>query len=144
MARHEHAHDERPHDEHLHHEHIRAFCLTSEKPLEASAIDLFLKLLRSFEGRRLLRLKGIVSLAERPDEPMILHGAQHVVHEPVRLARWPDQDRSTRIVVIGEDLPESELQAIWAAVIGVPAPDLPDRQALADNPLAIRHGGLLG
>jgi G3E family GTPase len=134
-----------PHDHERDHRHerIRAFCLTSEEPLKAQAVELFLKLLRSFEGRRLLRLKGIVALAERPGEPMILHGAQHVVHEPVRLAKWPDADHSTRIVLIGEDLPEEELVAIWAAVRDAPAPDRPDRQALSDNPLAIRRGGLL-
>jgi len=126
------------------HERIRAYCLTADKPLEARAVDLFLKLLRSFDGRKLLRLKGIVALAERPDEPLILHGAQHVVHEPVRLAKWPDADRRTRLVLIGEDLPERELEAIWSAVLGTPTPDAPDREALADNPLALRGGGLLG
>jgi G3E family GTPase len=117
--------------------------LTSDTPLRADAIDLFLKFLRSFDGRKLLRLKGIVALAERPDAPLVLHGAQHVVHEPVRLAAWPSEDRSTRIVLIGEDLPEADIRTLWNAIADGPQPDRADRQALFDNPLAIRRGGLL-
>ena len=58
--------------------------------MKAAAIDLFLQLLRSIEPARLLRLKGIVALAERPDEPLVVHGVQEVMHEPVRLSKWPD------------------------------------------------------
>jgi G3E family GTPase len=121
-----------------------SFCLTSDTPIRADAIDLFLKFLRSLDGRKLLRLKGIVALAERSDAPLILHGAQHLVHEPVRLSTWPSEDRSTRIVLIGEDLPEAEIKALWSAIVDAPHPDRADRQALSDNPLAIRRGGLLG
>ena len=141
---HVHEHEPNRHEANRHDERIRAFCLTSEKPLKAAAIDLFLKLLRSLESGKMLRLKGIVALAERPDEPMIVHGAQHIVHEPVRLARWPDADRSTRLVLIAEDLAADEVEAIWAAVLDAPEPDRPDRQALSDNPLTISRGGLLG
>jgi len=136
---HDHAHDVNRHDE-----RIRAFCLTADKPLRAASIDLFLQLLRSIEAAKMLRLKGIVALIERPDEPMILHGVQHVVHEPVRLARWPDGDRSTRLVLIAEDLPEDEVRKLWAAISDAPEPDRPDRQALQDNPLRTPSGGLLG
>ena len=135
------------HHHHAAHHHdggIKAFCLTSDRPLDAGAIDLFLKLLKCFEPRKILRLKGIVALTERPDAPLILHGAQHVVHEPVRFAKWPDGERSTRVVLIAQDVSEEELRAIWAAVLNEPQPDRADRRALLENPLAISRGGLLG
>ena len=88
-AAHVHGHDPNRHDE-----RIKAFCLTSERPVKAAAIDLFLQLLRSIEPARLLRLKGIVALAERPEEPLVVHGVQDVMHEPVRLSKWPERDRS--------------------------------------------------
>jgi G3E family GTPase len=127
-----------------HNERIRAFTLTSRQPIEAAVFDLFLQTLGSIEPGRLLRLKGLVALAERPDEPMVVHGVQHVVHQPVRLARWPDADRSTRLVLIVEDLSEDQVRTLWASLSNVPAPDRPDRQALRDNPLKITMGGLLG
>jgi G3E family GTPase len=132
------------HGRNRHDERIRAFCLTSARPLKAASLDLFFALLRSLPANRLLRMKGIVGLAERPDEPLILHGAQHVMHEPVRLARWPDADRRTRIVLIVEDLDEAEIRRLWAAIREAPGFDQPDRQALAESPLSIKPGGLLG
>ena len=138
---HDHAHR---HDPNRHDERIRAFTLKSDAPVDASALDLFLKLLGSIEPGRLLRLKGLVALAERPEEPLVLHGVQHVIHRPVRLQRWPSPDRRTRLVLIVEDLPEAKVRQLWAALSNVPAPDRPDRQALSDNPLKIRAAGLLG
>ena len=140
-------HHARPHGEgpgtSPHDDRIGVYCLTSDRPLKAKSLDLFLRLVRSFKASRMLRLKGIVALEDHPHEPIILHGAQRVVHEPLRLAKWPSEDRSTRVVLIAEDLAEEELRRIWAAVIGAPAPDLPDLEALCDNPLARRRGGLL-
>ena len=51
---------------------------------------MFIDLVRSLHGPKLLRLKGIVKIAEIPDEPLVIHGVQHVMHPPVaarRLAR---------------------------------------------------------
>ncbi len=43
---------------------------------------------------KLLRLKGIVKIAETPEQPLVIHGVQHVLHPPVQLERWPDADRA--------------------------------------------------
>ncbi len=139
-AAHRHGDDQNRHDE-----RIKAFCLTSETPVKAAAIDLFLQLLRSIEPARLLRLKGIVALAERPDEPLVVHGVQEVMHEPVRLSKWPDADRRTRLVLILEGIEEAEIRKLWDAFASdPPRPDTPDREALSSNPLKTRVGGLLG
>ena len=58
--------------------------------------DMFLELLRSVHGPNLLRLKGIVKLAETPASPMVIHGVQHVLHPAVQLPAWPDGDERTR------------------------------------------------
>ncbi|MBV9113039.1 MAG: GTP-binding protein [Hyphomicrobiales bacterium] len=145
---HHHVHSQGPHpheeDPNRHSERIRAFCLASEKPVKAAALDLFLQLLRAIEPARLLRLKGIVALAERPDEPLIVHGVQEVVHEPVRLSRWPDADRRTRLVLILEGGEESEIRKLWGAFSAdTPHLDAPDQEALLDNPLKATVGRLL-
>ena len=65
---------------------------------------MFIDLLRSLHGPKLLRLKGIVKIAEKPEQPLVIHGVQHVLHPPARLERWPDADQRTRIVLITRDL----------------------------------------
>ena len=56
---HDHHHDVNRHDE-----KIRAFTLASERAIPFSAFEMFLDLLRSMHGPDLLRVKGIVKLAE--------------------------------------------------------------------------------
>jgi G3E family GTPase len=92
----------------------------------------------------MLRVKGIVALADDPSRPVAIHGVQHVFHPPHRLDAWPDADRRTRIVFIVKDLDESFVQGLYGALVNHPAPDRPDAQALIDNPLAPTRGGLLG
>ena len=97
--------------------------------------------MRSLHGPKLLRLKGIVKIAESPDEPLVIHGVQHVMHPPVRLERWPDADQRTRIVVIARDLAPEAVTRLFDAFVNRAAPDRPDITGLIDNPL-IPFGGV--
>jgi G3E family GTPase len=136
-----HGHDRgHQHDPNRHDERIRAFTLASEAPIPTAALEMFLDLLRSLHGPRLLRLKGIVKLAEQPELPLVIHGVQHVMHPPVRLEGWPDADTRTRIVLITRDLEPGEVRRLFDAFLDRSAPDRPDRAALLDNPL-IPFGG---
>ena len=120
-----------------HDEHIRAFALTADRAVPPGALEMFLDLLRSAHGPKLLRLKGIVRLADDPDRPMVVHGVQEIFHPPVRLDRWPDGDRRTRLVFITRDLPEGFVRRMFDAFMGTLAPDTPDSAAMTDNPLAL-------
>jgi G3E family GTPase len=137
---HGHHHDHH-HDPNRHDERIRAFTLATETPIPAATFEMFIDLVRSLHGPKLLRLKGIVKLAETPDEPLVIHGVQHVMHPPVRLERWPDGDERTRIVLITRDLEPEAVTRLFDAFVGRSAPDRPDRAALVDNPL-VPFGGL--
>jgi G3E family GTPase len=136
---HDHVHDINRHDA-----KIRAFALRHAEPLPPAAVDLFFELLRSAHGTHLLRVKGIIALADDPERPLVMHGVQHVFHPPARLDAWPDDDHTTRIVFILYDLEPSFIEALWNALANVAATDTPDRAALLHNPLRIRQGGLLG
>ncbi len=104
---------------HAHGEDITAFCLEREAPIAWSALRTWLASVTSLRGADLLRIKGIVNIAGS-DVPMIVHGVQHVFHAPVRLARWPDDDRRTRIVCITRGIGKSELaNALEAAADSV-------------------------
>ena len=134
-ADHRHHHDVNRHDD-----RVRAFSLVSEAAIPAATFDMFLDLLRSLHGPNLLRLKGIVKLAETPATPVVVHGVQHVLHPVVQLPHWPDGDERTRIVVIARDLEPSAVRALFDAFLDAAAPDQPDRAALVATPL-VPFGG---
>jgi G3E family GTPase len=133
-----HGHDHH-HDVNRHDERIRAFCLTSDQPIRQGTLDMFLDLLRSSQGAKLLRVKGLVALAEDPEHPVVIHGVQHVIHVPAVLPRWPSDDRRSRIVFIVDDLERETVEKLWNAFLGNPAVDQPDAAALSDNPLSLRR-----
>ena len=138
---HDHGHDHAGHADHQHggrHDaRVKTFTLSHDRPLPFASVEMFLDLLRSAHGERLLRLKGVIELAEDPSRPLVVHVVQSILHPPARLAAWPDATRGTRLVLIAIDLPEGYVRRLFAAIAGEPALDTPDRAALAGNPLAI-------
>jgi G3E family GTPase len=125
------------HHGHHHDARISTLSLVRDRPIPFSAIEAFLNVLRSASGERLLRLKGIVEIAEDPRRPLVLHGVQKILHPPAWLPAWPDDRRGTRLVLITIDLDEDYVRRLFAAMTGTPSADTPDRAAIEDNPLAI-------
>jgi G3E family GTPase len=136
-----HTHEHHHHDVNRHDERIHAFAFDAATAIPRPMLDMFLDLLRSVHGENLLRLKGIVKIAETPTRPIVIHGVQHIFHPVVELAAWPDDDERTRIVLITRDLDPSAVQKLFGAFLGAAAPDQPDRTALVDNPL-VPFGGI--
>lgn len=137
---HHHNHDGHDHAHHDHHHHdsrIRTLALTHDQPIPFTVVEGFLDLLRATQGEKLLRMKGIIELAEDPERPLVIHGVQRLLHPPARLPAWPQGARGTRIVLITFDLEEDYVRRLFAGFIGEPVVDTPDRAALQDNPLAI-------
>jgi G3E family GTPase len=122
---------------------IRTHSLRWPAPIAWRACAQFVDLISARFGARLLRAKGLIALADDPGMPLVIQGVQGVFHPPRRLPAWPDADRATRIVFIGEGIEPGEIERFWMAIIGEPSIDQPDRAALFDNPLAPRYGGLL-
>jgi len=134
-------HNHHHHDDRNRHDaHIRAFSLATDQALSAATVDMFFDLLRAVHGPNLLRLKGVVRLADDPESPLVIHGVQHILHPPARLERWPDEDRRTRLVFIVRDIEPEVIQGLFRAFLGEPAIDEPDRNALLANPL-VPFGG---
>jgi G3E family GTPase len=93
-----------------HSDDVTTFCLRRSEPLHAATLSLFLQVLAEHCGEKLLRLKGLVDVVESPGRPAVIHGVQHVFHPPAWLEGWPDDDRTTRIVVISQGLDAGWLQ----------------------------------
>ncbi len=112
VARSEHHHH---HDASRHGDTIRAFTLTDDRAISPQGLELFLSLLASYHGPRLLRFKGIVLVDDDPGRPVVVHGVQHVFHPPVRLASWPDGKRQTRLVVIVDGIDKKTIADLFHA-----------------------------
>jgi G3E family GTPase len=118
------------HDPQRHGQDIHAFCLIFEQPLDWAGFGIWLTMLLHAHGTNVLRVKGILNVLDVAT-PVVIHGVQHIVHPPSHLARWPDDDRRSRIVFIVRGLDRSLIERSLAAF-----------SALAD-PLVVhgRHAG---
>ncbi len=101
---------------------IRSFVVTMSEPLDWTAFGIWLSMLLNRHGDKVLRVKGILNLAGEP-APVAIHGVQHLVHNPVHMAGWPDADRSSRIVFIVDGIDPALIRRSLAAFnsVGVPA-----------------------
>lgn len=123
-TRHAHAHQDHEHDVHhhdqhdvnRHDDHIRAFCFTVEQPIPEHILADWLELLMSFVGSRVLRLKGILNI-EGDDQPIAIHGVQHIFHPPVPLPAWPSEDRRSRLVFITQDVGKDVIEKMFYALV---------------------------
>lgn len=122
-----------------HDESIRAFVVTSDRPMAPQALDMFIDLLRAAHGPKLLRVKGVIATTDNSEAPVVIQGVQHVFHPPVRLPAWPDDDRRSRLVFIVKDIEKGQIDGLFKAFNGVPVLDRPDAAALTDNPLSLRR-----
>jgi len=94
------AHHDHDHHGHHHHDGVQSFSLLIDGPVAWAPFAQWLDYVASLRGEDLLRFKGIVYVAEKPDHPVVVHGVQHVFHPPQDLAGWPSEDRTTRLVFI--------------------------------------------
>jgi G3E family GTPase len=87
-------------DEGIHDHGIRSFVIERDQPLPQAGFAAWMDMVVAMRGEDLLRVKGLVHLAEQPDQPVLIHGVQHLFHPPQSLAAWPSADHRTRIVFI--------------------------------------------
>jgi len=109
-----------PPDAHAGHDHgqhgsrhasdIRAFCLLLDQPVDWVAFGIWLTLLLHRYGNDILRVKGVLRLADS-DSPVVVQGVQHLVHTPTHLVAWPFADRRSRLVFIARVLDAARVEA---------------------------------
>jgi G3E family GTPase len=107
---HHHAHDHAGHDPNRHSEHVRSHAFVFDTAVDEADFSHWLELMAAMRGEQLLRVKGLVQTRERPDEPFVVHGVQHLFHPPHRLPAWPSADRRSRLVFIVRDIERAEIE----------------------------------
>ncbi len=115
----------RPLDRELHHGHrhrpfrhgdeITSVVLRRSRPMEWFVLETWLNSVLSLRGERVLRLKGLVHVADH-DRPIVLQGVHHVLHPPVFLERSVASGE-LQIVLITRGLSVSGLRASFAAAM---------------------------
>lgn len=112
-SHHEHDHNGgHSHSSHLEGRGIESFVLTRESPLAREEVQFLLGGIAQNLGTGLLRVKGLVNVAEEPGRPAVIQGAQHLLHTMTWLDRWPDGDHRSRIIFITQGIPRDSLSDI--------------------------------
>ena len=70
-------------------------------------------------GAGLLRVKGLVNIAEEPGRPAVIQGAQHLLHTMTWLDRWPDGDHRSRIIFITQGIPRDTSRTSSSSLIAL-------------------------
>jgi G3E family GTPase len=121
---HDHAHHDHDHahDHHgLHDRDIASFCFVRDNPIPREALRLLLDALQQNLGANLLRVKGILHIAEEPERPAVIQGAQHLLHNLSWLDKWPDADRRSKIVFITQGYDREDIEEMIAVLDRVAA-----------------------
>lgn len=118
---HEHQVHEHPIQPNRHGDDIESFCLQFDDPLDWTAFGIWLTMLLNRHGNEVLRVKGILNVRGESD-PVAVHGVQQLVHPPVHLTRWPDEDRRSRIVFITRGIDAAKVRRSLGAFMTVNLP----------------------
>jgi G3E family GTPase len=123
---HDHAHHDHDHHDHHDHDHdhfthlhdrdIASFAFIREQPIPREALRLLLDALQQNLGPNLLRVKGLINVAEEPGKPAVIQGAQHLLHNLSWLEKWPDADHRSRIVFITQGFDRAEVEDMIAVL----------------------------
>ena len=100
---------------------ITTFCLAIDKPVRWVAFKQWLEYLGMLKGEDLLRFKGLIHIAEKPETPIVVHGVQHVFHPPRELEGWPSEDRRTRLVFITRAIPRAVIESTLSKFAAIDA-----------------------
>lgn len=101
-----------PQGEHDHHG-IRSFCLSFDRPVAWAAFAGAIAALTELHGENILRIKGLLNQKNQA-RPVAVHGVQRILHPPVTVEEWPDDDRRSRLVFITDHLHEAVVRPFFA------------------------------
>ncbi|MBT6441326.1 MAG: GTP-binding protein [Alphaproteobacteria bacterium] len=108
--------DAAPSTDHHHDPLITSFCFVRDEPIPLDTLRLFFEAICREAGPDLLRVKGVVNVAERPAHPALIQGAQMIFQSLEFLEAWPSDDRRTRIIFITRNLDKAYIDDAFALI----------------------------
>ncbi len=107
--------------QHDHTHGVTSFALIFDQALDWTAFGIWMTMLLNRHGDRVLRIKGMLNVTGVAT-PVLINGVQHVVHPPVHLEAWPDEDRRSRLVFIVRGIDHRLIEASLTAFNGLANP----------------------
>ena len=98
-----------------HSDGIGCFTIFMDEPIHWPVFTHVLDVLIDLRGSDLLRVKGLLATWEYKG-PLVVHAVQHVLHPPVELLTWPDDDRRSRLVFIARNLTRQQVGALFKSI----------------------------
>ena len=106
-------HARHAHHDHEHDEHVQSLSLVSDRPLDPNRFFPWMQDLVQRFGLDLLRMKGIIAFKD--DEDRYVVQAVHMLVEGDHQRPWrTGEKRTSRLVLIGRDLPKDVIEAGFA------------------------------
>lgn len=100
---------------------IGSFTLLLDEAIDWPVFAHVMDVLIDLRGADLLRMKGLVR-ARGIEGPLVVHAVQHILHPPVELRDWPDDDHRSRLVFITRDIDRGDVEALFRAVGNISRP----------------------
>lgn len=97
---------------------VSSFALRFEQPFVWHEFTEALDVLLSTCGDRILRVKGLLSVAGE-SVPRVVHCVQHIRYPDAALPAWPDSDRTSRLVFIVRNFERQYVEKAFSMFCGV-------------------------
>lgn len=107
-----------PLNDHADHDGIISFPVVFSEPVRWDHFAEALRVLTQLRGKDILRVKGLVAVAESSG-PVLIQAVQHLVHPPLTLQDWPDEDHRSRLIFITKGISKDQVNKLFEAVLAV-------------------------
>lgn len=99
------------------HHSIRSVHVETDRPIDWTAFAVWLSAFVHRHADQVLRIKGLLAVPDLAP-PLALHVVRDHIHPPDHLDDWPDENRSSRIVFIVQDIDVGALRRSLLDFIG--------------------------
>ena len=115
---------------------VKSFSMVVDGEVNWTAFGVWLTMLLNRHGDRVLRIKGILSVAGE-DRPVAIHGVQRLVHPPVHMSAWPDANRQSRLVFVLEGLDPEAIRESFSVFNSLSNSSIQTPTRVQGNPMAL-------
>ena len=102
-------HHQHHHCGHHHHDDVKSFVYRAERPFDAVRLESYLGAVVQVHGAKMLRYKGVLNM-NGTNRKVIFQGVHQVMGSDLGPTWQPEEQRESRMVFIGIDLPRAILE----------------------------------